>query len=54
MTNANRVPPKQWRKWSETARRVFNDTYRFILNNPDLMTHPGCPRMKPRHWKTVA
>lgn len=54
MRNRNRVPMKQWREWSATARRVFNDSYAFIYDNPDLMNHPGAPTPKPFHWKTVA
>lgn len=54
MRNSNRVPKKQWRKWSGVARRVFNATYSFIHDNPDLMQHPGAPKPKPFHWKTVA
>ena len=54
MKNQNRVPAKQWRKWTARARRVFNETYKFIHNNPDLMTHPDAPPPRPFHWKTVA
>ena len=54
MSHRNRVPKKQWRTWSLQARRVFNDTYSFIHDNPDLMQHPAAPKPKPFHWKTVA
>lgn len=52
--NVNRVPKKQWAKWSAVARRVFNGVYRFIANNPDLMSHPKAARPHPFHWKTVS
>lgn len=54
MRNVNRVPKKQWRKWSTQARSVFNAVYRFAMNNPRLMQHPAAPEPKPFHWKTVA
>lgn len=52
--NHNRVPKKQWGKWSKGARQAFNRVYTFMMENPDLMNHPNEPRMKPFHWKTVA
>lgn len=54
MRNQNRVPKKQWRRWSETARRVFNETYRFMMSNKRLMLHPKQEPPKPYHWKTTA
>ena len=52
--NRNRVPKKEWHKWSAGARRVFNHVYTFVHSNPDLMNHPDAPKPKPFHWKTVA
>ena len=52
--NQNRVPRAQWRKWTNAARRVFNDTYAFMMKNPDLITHPAMPKPKPFHWTTLA
>lgn len=52
--NVNQVPKKQWQKWSTDAHRVFNDVYRFMLNNPEIVMHPAMPNPKPYHWKTVA
>lgn len=52
--NVNRVPKKQWMKWSPKAREVFNRVYRFAIANQDLMTHPKQERAAPFHWKTVA
>lgn len=53
-TNQYRVPVKQWRKWSEAARAVFNRVYDFVVNNPELMTHPKADKLKPFHLKTIA
>jgi hypothetical protein len=52
--NKNRVPKKQWRRWSPLARRVFNDTYDFVVNNPKLMRHPKQPPVKLEYWETTA
>lgn len=52
--NLYKVPLKQWRKWSETARTVFNRVYDFAYNNQPLVTHPKAEKVKPTHWKTVA
>ena len=52
--NTFRVPVKQWRRWSATARAVFNRTYDFVHDNQGLMTHPKMSAIKPAHWKTVA
>lgn len=53
-TNKNRVPAKQWRKWSGMARWVFNDTYNFIYNHEREMNHPKQPKHLLLHWKTLA
>lgn len=52
--NNFKAPTKQWRKWSETARAVFNRVYDFAIENPTLMLHPRAEVPKPAHWKTVA
>jgi hypothetical protein len=52
--NKNRVPQKQWRKWSEAARAAFNDLYAMIYENQKLITHPRMEKIKAAHWKTVA
>lgn len=52
--NPNRVPAKQWRRWSPTARAIFERVYAFMLENPGLMQHPRQPSPAPAHWKTTA
>jgi len=51
--NPHKVPLKKWRKWSDTARRAFNDTYPFMRDNPGLVTHPKSPEQKAGHWNTI-
>jgi len=53
-SNKNRVPKKQWRRWSEPAQVVFNRTYEFAMRNPELMVHPKALVVRPACWKTTA
>lgn len=55
-TGANRykVPLKQWRKWGETARRVFNETYSSMVGNQGLFLHPDQEKVSNRLWRTTA
>lgn len=52
--NRNRVPKKQWTKWSEQARRVFNRVYMFCVENEWAMRHPKSPKPKTEFWETTA
>jgi hypothetical protein len=50
--NVNIVPQKNWRKWSDNARRVFNAMMASSANM-SVMTHPAAPTMADEHWKTI-
>lgn len=50
--NSYRVPVKQWRKWSETQRRVFNLVYE-SMSDQRIMHHPKATMMPTEHWTTV-
>jgi hypothetical protein len=52
--NRNRVPKRQWRKWSSLARLVFNETYGAMMANPEHYWHPMAQRVGKRLWKTTA
>ncbi len=52
--NVNRVPVKQWRKWSLNARGVFNELYACMRDNQRIFLHPAQDKITPRRWKTVA
>lgn len=54
VNNKNRVAQKQWKKWSDTAQRIFNDVYEFCMLNPTIMVHPKAEKIQPEHWKTIA
>jgi hypothetical protein len=51
--NCNRVPKRQWAKWSEESRAAFNEVYGFMTVNPRLMSHPQMAPMDVEHWSTI-
>ena len=52
--NLNRVPRKQWSKWSDQAKTIFNKTYEFIIKNQSVMKHPKGPTLHADHWETIS
>lgn len=48
------VHPRQWKKWPDTAQRVFNLTYAHMLRNQDLYLHPGTDPVRKEYWTTTA
>lgn len=53
--NNNHVPKRQWRKWSERARLVFNEVYSQLLRGRESLNAPDAvSTMKPRWWRTVS
>ena len=54
MKNTYKVPVKQWRKWSELGRRIFNETFRAMTDNPECYWHPMAARITKRLWRTTA
>lgn len=53
-TNVNKVPMKQWRRWSPRAKHTFNTTYDFLASNQALACHPKVDPQSPAHWKTLS
>jgi hypothetical protein len=52
--NKHKVPKKQWNKWSNFARRVFNDMmYSMRPKLQFAFLHPGAMPMAQEHWQTV-
>ena len=52
--NPNKVQKKQWAKWSNHARRVFNDVYKsFRPSMQPVLIHPGATIMPSEHWHTL-
>ena len=52
--NTHRVPPKQWKKWSEHARRVFNALHGLLRKNQKIFMHPDAAVIPDKHWATIA
>ncbi len=52
--NVNRVPKKQWSKWSKEAKAIFNRCYDFFMSNQGTVNHPKAPKLPFNQWKTVA
>jgi hypothetical protein len=52
--NRYKVPLKKWRKWSASARRVFNETYSAMANNQMTFLHPQQDKISGRLWRTTA
>jgi hypothetical protein len=52
--NTHRVPPKQWKKWSQRAKIVFNDLYHLLRNHQKIFMHPKAAVIPDTHWATIA
>jgi len=52
--NLNKIPEKQWRKWTVPAKTTFNRVYPWLLGNQTVCLHPRTKPIPPREWKTVA
>lgn len=50
--NSYRVPVKQWSKWSEHAKGVFNRLYSAMTANQDFFKHPKQRLLSDEVWKT--
>jgi hypothetical protein len=51
--NTYKVPKRQWAKWDETARRVFNGLHGVMLENKNLFLHPGQDAPRDEYWQTT-
>lgn len=52
--NKHRVPQVQWRKWSNLARRIFNDVYYSMRPSMQAqLIHPDAVVVSKEHWKTL-
>jgi len=50
--NVHKVPAKQWRRWGDRARRVFNAVYS-SMSDQQLFAHPKAEKIRPAFWKTT-
>lgn len=52
--NRYEVPKRQWGRWSNLARSVFNKVYSDMRPSTQLLyTHPDAAPMPLRHWETL-
>lgn len=54
MKNTQHVPIKQWRKWSDTARRVFNSLYVQIRDNHEILFPKSAHKLTKTAVKIIA
>lgn len=53
MKNTHRVPVKQWYRWSDVAKRVFNSVYEQMTKKTEMFLHPDSCMPISKHWKTT-
>lgn len=51
--NLYRVPKKQWAKWSDAGRAVFNNVMR-TMRDQSLFLHPKTKPVPAAQWRTTA
>lgn len=55
MRNRYKVPKRQWRKWDERARNVFNTLYATMIADQRIYNAaPNAPALPRAAWRTVA
>lgn len=52
-SNRYKVPKRQWKRWSEAGRMVFNATYSAMTRNQLLFSHPEAERIPTNRWRTI-
>lgn len=52
--NTHKVPLRQWRKWSEHAKRVFNTLFSTVEGNQGIVTHPQAKLIPEKEWCVIA
>lgn len=54
VSNRNKVPVRQWRKWSRLAQKVFNNVFESMRPSRQFaFHHPDAKLLPAEHWKTV-
>ena len=52
--NENKVPQKVWRKWSKSARWVFNDLYTSLLGSKMWLSNSLQKKITPQEHKVAS
>lgn len=50
--NINRVPRRQWRKWNQQSRFIFNQVYNRMAYQ-ETIKHPIMSLVRPELWDTI-
>lgn len=50
--NVHKVPQKQWKRWNDRQRVIFNHVFSSMLHNQEMFKHPKQAPMSSEHWKT--
>ena len=50
--NKHNVSKRQWAKWTDHARDLFNTLYDMMADQ-GLFTHPDMKRIVSQHWDTI-
>ena len=48
------VGKRQWKKWNEAEREMFNDLNEIMLNYKSMFEHPQGPDISNVQWSTTA
>ena len=54
LRNLYGVSKRQWNKWNDNQKFVFNSLYKMMKDNQSLFKHPEGPLINHGQWKTVA
>jgi len=52
--NRYKVPARQWAKWPEIARWVFNSTFSEMARQPEWFLPPGAVAPPKKQWRVTA
>ena len=50
--NQNHVQARQWKKWTQPQRRLFNRVF-YDLRYQETFRHPKADPMIDAHWQTI-
>lgn len=52
--NTYKVNKKQWKKWNDAGRYVFNNLYEDVLKDQEVFSHPKSAVQINEYWTTTA
>lgn len=51
--NMFKVPKKQWKKWNDQERYIFNDVFLMMTLNQSLFLYPDTAEQSEERWRTT-